>query len=457
MHSLVIEPTYENILRAFEQDALGRNKDLCCFVEMLNSIDGNCSISLDAPWGGGKTFFVKQVKIVLDAFNENIEKTHTEDDGRIKAAWGKVAENKDIELQPFVSVYYDAWQNDNDDDPIISLVYSIVQSMSVDFSFKTKPDFFNVAAGVIEFFTDKPVGQLVEKLQGDDGLAKIASEKGLQAKVADFLESLLPEKGNRLVIFIDELDRCNPVYAIKLLERIKHYFANDRVTFVFSVNLAELQHSVKQFYGAGFDASRYLDRFFDLRLELPPVSNEMFYCTLGLTNDRMLNDVCKAVIQQNNFSFREIARFFSMVNVATGNKDKYDLSFPNGRAIDFCLRFVVPIMIGLKISDYTKYKAFISDQDCSPMVKFFKDTQVGSWWRGALLDYNETYEEPTWDNEIKVSIEDKVKQAYDALFVKEFTGANYEVKTRELAFTNETRKVCFRAVSALSKYADYEN
>lgn len=76
MHSLVIEPTFENILNTFEQDALGRNKDLVCFVEMLNSIDGSCSISLDAPWGAGKTFFVKQVKMILDAFNENIDKTH---------------------------------------------------------------------------------------------------------------------------------------------------------------------------------------------------------------------------------------------------------------------------------------------------------------------------------------------------------------------------------------------
>lgn len=457
MHSLVIEPTFENILNTFEQDALGRNKDLVCFVEMLNSIDGSCSISLDAPWGAGKTFFVKQVKMILDAFNENINKTHTEYDQRIKAVWDKAMGNEDAEIQPFVSVYYDAWQNDNDKDPIISLVYSIVQSMSVEFVFETKQDFPKAAAGVIECLTGKPVGQLVEKLQGNNALEEISQEKNLQEVVEKFWESLLLEKGNRLVIFIDELDRCNPAYAIKLLERIKHYFSNEQITFVFSVNLAELQHSVRKFYGAGFDASRYLDRFFDLRLDLPPVSNERFYYALGVANDRMLNDVCEAVIQQNHFSFREIARFLSMVKMATGNKDKYDLSFPDGRAIDFCLRFVVPIMIGLKISDYTKYKAFIGGQDCSPMVDFFKNTQVGSWWRAALLGYNETYDEPTRENETKVSIEEKVKLAYNALFVKEFTGRDYAVKTREFEFSSETREVCFRAVSALSKYADYGN
>lgn len=296
MHSLVIEPTNENILKTFEQDALGRNKDLFSFVHMLNSIDGNCAISLDAPWGAGKTFFVKQVKMVLDALNENIDKAHTEDDDRIKTVWDKAMENKDVEIQPFVSVYYDAWQNDNDNDPIISLVYSITQSMAVDFSFKTKPDFLNIGAAIFELRKGIPITKMVEIMKRDDALEEIRQEKNLQELVAKFLESLLTEKGNRLVVFIDELDRCNPVYAIKLLERIKHYFANEQITFVFSINLAELQHSVKKFYGAGFDASRYLDRFFDLRLELPPVNNERFYYSLGLTNDRMIDDVCKAVI-----------------------------------------------------------------------------------------------------------------------------------------------------------------
>ena len=62
---------------------------------------------------------------------------------------------------------------------------------------------------------------------------------------------------------------------MKLLERIKHYFNNDRVTFLFSVNVAELQHTVKTHYGADFNASRYLDRFFDLRVPLSKPKAEL--------------------------------------------------------------------------------------------------------------------------------------------------------------------------------------
>ena len=79
-------------------------------------------------------------------------------------------------------------------------------------------------------------------------------------------EEVLFEKSERLVIFMDELDRCRPSYAVQLLECIEHYFINDRITFVFSANLEQLQHTIKNIYGNDVDACRYLDCFFDLLL-----------------------------------------------------------------------------------------------------------------------------------------------------------------------------------------------
>lgn len=64
-----------------------------------------------------------------------------------------------------------------------------------------------------------------------------------------------------MIIFIDELDRCKPSFAVHLLEQIKHYLYDERIIFVLSVNQEELQYTIKHFYGNEFDASRYLDRF----------------------------------------------------------------------------------------------------------------------------------------------------------------------------------------------------
>lgn len=99
-----------------------------------------------------------------------------------------------------------------------------MQSVSTDFSFEEKPRFLDVVAGIAEVLSGRSATALLETLKSDDPLEKIRSAKSLQDQVAEFLESLLAERGNRLVVIIDELDRCNPKFAIRLLERIKHYF-----------------------------------------------------------------------------------------------------------------------------------------------------------------------------------------------------------------------------------------
>ena len=90
----------------------------------------------------------------------------------------------------------------------------------------------------------------------------IENELTLRNEINEFLNSLFTEKANRLLIFIDELDRCKPLFAVSLLERIKHYFDNPNITFVFSTNLSELQNTIRNLYGDQFSASRYLDKFF---------------------------------------------------------------------------------------------------------------------------------------------------------------------------------------------------
>ena len=61
-----------------------------------------------------------------------------------------------------------------------------------------------------------------------------------------------------------------------LLERIKHYFDDERITFVFSVSLTQLQWTIRNYYGNGFDATKYLDKFFDLRVSIPNADYERF-------------------------------------------------------------------------------------------------------------------------------------------------------------------------------------
>ena len=173
-------------------------------------------------------------------------------------------------------MYYDAWLYDNHDDPILSLMYATISSEQSDFSETKKRSLLDSVAAIAETLSGRNVTSLIQEAKGKDTFASLQDADDVRRMVREFINGLIEEHGNRLIIFIDELDRCKPDYAIRLLERVKHYFDDDRVTFVFSVSLSQLQCTVKNYYGAEFNATRYLDKFFDLRISLPSVDCEQF-------------------------------------------------------------------------------------------------------------------------------------------------------------------------------------
>ena len=73
--------------------------------------------------------------MLLDAYNSficnPIEEKEAEQIKQIKSNY-KPAEEENFEFKPQVAVYYDVWANDNDEDPIISLIYAIIQSGDTD-------------------------------------------------------------------------------------------------------------------------------------------------------------------------------------------------------------------------------------------------------------------------------------------------------------------------------------
>jgi len=97
-------------------------------------------------------------------------------------------------------------------------------------------------------------------------------------RLGGLIEYLREDSFNQLpvFVFIDELDRCRPDYAIRLLESIKHLFGVPGLYFVIATNLTELAHSIRAVYGSGFAGDRYLKRFFDMEYSLPEPEGAKF-------------------------------------------------------------------------------------------------------------------------------------------------------------------------------------
>ena len=463
--SFELEPTKENLLETLKNDTIGRNQYIYHFVRFCNALDNKCSISIDARWGSGKTFFVKQIKMVLDTFNPNINELTDAEKGIIKSIFGNFIDKETgySTLKPHVCVYYDAWLNDNDSDPILSLTNEIIRSTASDYSFGEEYDLkkiLELAAPIVTYFTGFNGESLIKLCETKDPLAVIREQKAIHNRIADFFDSLLPENGERLIVFVDELDRCKPSYAVKLLERIKHYFSNDRITFVFSVNLEELQHTIKQCYGNDFDACRYLDRFFDYRLPLPPANMKKYYQSIGMKETMTYFElVCQEVVNHFNFSIRETEKYCRIARLTVGNKIDYSGVYTHtmdGFAFQFGLLYIVPIMIGLLMCDINLYKDFIDGKNCKPMLDILTSETIRMSSFSRLLSNGEAYSQNI-EGKTVVKLEEKLQAVYEAIFKDTNEYFQEERAVGSLRFSGYTRTKLLDVVSMLSGISVFEN
>lgn len=236
MKKSVLLPTDENLILTIKENVLDRNADLNSFCQLLSYSNSMNSIALDGRWGSGKTFFVKQCALLINAKNSlsNIDKDIAESILKVAKQSNSFEGLTDNKL---LAVYFDAWENDSNEDPVLALIYRIVQQLDL----KTDGFDLNHLAHILgtigDAITGRPITTVFECLNEKNILDEIRKHEDLETTIKKFFEEVLFEKAEQLIIFVDELDRCRPSYAVQLLERVEHYFINDRITFVFSVNL----------------------------------------------------------------------------------------------------------------------------------------------------------------------------------------------------------------------------
>ena len=461
MKTLDLKPTQNNLLEMFLKDSIGRNEELYYFVNLLNSIEDNVSIAINAQWGSGKTFFVKQTKLILDAYNNlNKDKSNNE---VIKNKFGSYTRNKgDLKIKDMISVYYDAWENDNDIDPVLSIIYNIYTNShqfydSVSFRDRLLESGKCLAA-LVELVTGRDLNKFFKTLKNaaniDEIWSEIQKQKKLKKTISNFFDSFT-EDNQRLVIFIDELDRCRPSFAVKLLERIKHYFDNDKITFVFSINALQLQHTIKKYYGNDFDAHNYLDRFFDFYITLLPVDTEKYCSFLGmnLSYDEV-EESYKKIIDYFEFQLREINKFYSLSQIAIYKiKNSNGWGFAEQETFKFCIKYIVPFIIALRIKNIDEYYNFINGKDSQKFADIILKTDL--FYLDILLGNNETYyEEDNGNDKILVTREVKLKQFYELLFNRD-KNKYYKENVGNLVILSSTGSDILKAVSFVSSFADY--
>jgi len=225
---------------------------------------GGCVLAINGEWGTGKTTFVKM--------------------------WKQYHENKE-----FKTLYFNVWENDFMTDPIVGLVGELKK---IDGNNKKATEKIVAAAGKIlcgvipsvakEIFRFRFGNRFIEIFESGAKAASDLCKKEIDdyekqsASIDDFKKSVedyvLPcSKDKPLVFIVDELDRCNPTYAVKLLERIKHLFSIKNIVFVLSIDKQQLCNSIRGYYGSDLiNAEEYLKRFIDIEYNMPKPDAKVF-------------------------------------------------------------------------------------------------------------------------------------------------------------------------------------
>lgn len=433
-------PTKENLINTFLSNAIDRNDDIADFVRLLNSVETSLSVAVDGSWGSGKTFFVKQTKMIFDSFNEYTQVSHglsDEEKEKITVEFFK-HEKTGLKVKNFVSVYFDAWEYDSDDEPIESLVYQISKDVSSAYKISAEHDYLGVASAVFDCVTGRKTKDLLKELKGKSIVEGTKTNKGLKELVNEFFDNLLPEHGERLVVFVDELDRCNPKFAVKLLERIKHYFTNENITFVFSVNKEQLQHTIKQHYGNDFDAYNYLDRFFDLTVSIPKCNLQKYVDTISTSISDVVYQVSYHMATRFNMSMRTVSHYIESVNIATKN-----ISGAETGINYFCINYVFPFALALKYTDIDKYNSFMNGNEADLFKNILTENDEISYYIQECF-YGCNSDE----------IQKNLVETYNAIFVQT-PFSKQRVKVCNFNITKSAKEFLMKRLSLLIKNTSY--
>lgn len=244
----------------FEGDLLNRKPHIERLARLIETAHGGFVLSIIAEWGYGKTTFVRMLQGLL-------------------------------EQKEYRTFYVNAWEYDYAADPFMAIVDEISTSLDIESS-REQYQWLSAAVNtLIGFMKISPtlsgIANAGEALVSginkcQENTTELLQFKSYKNAIEEFKEKLhntlsTLSQDKPVVIFIDELDRCRPDYAIEFLERIKHLFSIDNIVFILSINKDVIIDTIKGYYNSSdTNAENYLRRFIDLEFYLPEPCIEDF-------------------------------------------------------------------------------------------------------------------------------------------------------------------------------------
>lgn len=233
-------------------DYLARSASIKRKAEQIMNCEPPHIYGVHGDWGAGKTSYLKQLRCHLDGMGIDHKSALCSD---LKQAHYK---------NQLVTIWFDAWRYQHETAPVIALVQEIRKQFGTWAQFKNKAaklgtvtanallnsldDFaklLSFEANPVSVKNIRAAGESWEKEHLENRLGTDVVHNFLESAIEQLLSTVLAgNKSKRLVIFIDDLDRCSPEAAYRLLEGLKVYLSLKNTVFVIGMNQQIIEEAI---------------------------------------------------------------------------------------------------------------------------------------------------------------------------------------------------------------------
>lgn len=221
--------------------------------EFISSVpsDAPFSIRVSGGWGTGKTTLLSRLETALQEESRQ--------------------EGSSIQ---YIPAWFDPWKLSSEAEVRNALARSVLKVIENDGGFATNLKMSIERKNVIRMLSERLLSISADEVDTFYRMdAKVRDTfvevEELFKKVAEvYLDD--PSQHRRLVIFVDDLDRCQPSRVREVLEAVKLFFDLPGLIFVFALDSAQLERAVASEYDMDNEEAReYLEKMFQLTITLP--------------------------------------------------------------------------------------------------------------------------------------------------------------------------------------------
>lgn len=313
-------------VEAFEKDEFQIEAYIEGLAEFIEECETPMTIAVQGDWGCGKTSMMNMVRQYLKKSDR------------------------------IMDVWFNTWQFSQfnmDDKLVITFLQHLIKKLTEQLpedskekkaiSSKLKPIMKTIAVGMTKHFVGSDIGEIVDGVldeaeKKENKVVDLADEiVELKISFQELIQKVADTNGKRVVVFIDDLDRLQPVRAVELLEVLKLFLDCDNCVFVMAIDTSVVFQGIREKYGKDMSnekAQSFFDKMIQLPFKMPTAYyklDKMLVRLLDFLSDETMNEaerkkyitIIREVTDGNPRTIKRLSNAVLLMDKVAGRRDLY--------------------------------------------------------------------------------------------------------------------------------------